>query len=631
MPLPRPPSTVSGPRHRTSSSGGHKMSSSLSSGVGSMSPPPLPSSGVHHISSASLSSGVRSTSLPRLPGGVHIPAREQCLRNKNLLARILDHISSETDCHNLKAQRRAFLCIALTCKVLCKSAIKFLWRRLDNLLPLLRLLSSFTTRNGRYGLFGSADSYEWKAFDRYAAYVQEIVYKDIPDAIRIDPSVYLHLSLRNSPLLPGLRRFVCPTSVRPSPSEILLYLQSPLNAMELGTYEPGTLFSTDTGKMAATRETIVSSLSAKPNQLSHLILHLTSLELRAMYGVMDAKILARIGSLPHLRSFTADSGCLTGLNLSNTHARLARSSNSSQTEQVSSRGGLFAHLTHLELELHPSLPYSSISLTKLRSLILGVRPKSKVARVVTSKNGSATHPKVEGDALHTILSRWAKTLHRFHLEVDDSITAVSNLLRRLPALRALRLSGVLHVPDDADICAAFAGLPKLASLSLRCRARLPSHPAESHSNTTPHPPIRHPLDIAIAIPSSPSSPPSFSSSSGLPAFSSTPTIAHGLRTLRVHSHPSESGPSPIGNLVPFARHLDRLFPRLDTVRYEDALPMVGEEGQWRAGKQRNWGDVGAGSGAGVCVSGCEASGMNILWATAGLSKGFNVELHRVKE
>jgi hypothetical protein len=463
------------------------------------------------------------------------------------------------------------------------------------------------------GLFGSADSYEWKAFDRYAAYVQEIVYKDIPDAIRIDPSVYLHLSLRNSPLLPGLRRFVCPTSVRPSPSEILLYLQSPLNAMELGTYEPGTLFSTDTGKMAATRETIVSSLSAKPNQLSNLILvdqpfniiseaipleHLTSLELRAMYGVMDAKILARIGSLPHLRSFTADSGCLTGLNLSNTHARLARSSNSSQIEQVSSRGGLFAHLTHLELELHPSLPYSSISVflqlissTKLRSLILGVRPKSKVARVVTSQNGSATHPKVEGDALHTILSRWAKTLHRFHLEVDDSITAVSNLLRRLPALRALRLSGVLHVPDDADICAAFAGLPKIASLSLRCRARLPS-PSESHSDTlqTPTPlqfdirslarlaytsPHLRELDIAIAIPS-----PSSSSAPGppLPAFSSTPTISHGLRTLRVHSHPSESGPSPIGNLVPFARHLDRLFPRLDTVRYEDALPMVGGGG-----------------------------------------------------
>ncbi|KAF7340366.1 hypothetical protein MVEN_01956000 [Mycena venus] len=305
--------------------------------------------------------------------------RDQCLRNSALFGKILSHIEPGTDLGSLKAQRQSLLWIALTCRTISPTAIKYLWRRLDNLLPLLYLLPSFTKRNSKYGLSGAPNPLEWQAFDRHATFVKEIVYEDIPKTVQIDPAVYLRLFLRNATILPHLERFACKTSVRPSESEILVYLQSPLHTLELGTFEPGTLYGGDTGKMAATREAVVSSLSTNPSHISHLILvdqpfsvlaegiplqHLTSLEFRAMYGVMDATLLRQIGSLPFLRSFTADSGCFTGLNLSNIATRLSGAgrvagANASQSQE---HGGLFTHLTHLELERHPSLPHSTISL-----------------------------------------------------------------------------------------------------------------------------------------------------------------------------------------------------------------------------------------------------------------------------
>ncbi|KAJ6474431.1 hypothetical protein C8R47DRAFT_1221150 [Mycena vitilis] len=522
-----------------------------------------------------------------------VPVPEQCLQNPILLRRILGHICPDPDSQHLREQRQSLLWIALTCRATAPTAILLLWRKLDNLLPLLRLLPSFTTKNGRSNFHGASNPHEWQSFDRHAAYVMEIVYEDIPNSLNIDPSVYLRLFLRNSSILPSLVRFVCPPTARPSESEILLYMQSPLRVLELGTFELGTLHSSDTSKMALTREAIISSLSDKPSQITRLVLvdqpfsilseglpllHLTSLELRAMYGVMDATLLRRIGALPHLRSFTVDSGCFTGLNLSNIATRNGHGTMSSHFEREKAAGeGLFMQLTHLELERHPSLPSASIALflqligsTALRSLILGVR-RVRGRGPNRGGRGRGAIPdeagEAHGDPLQTIARRWPR-LRTLHLEVDHSLAAITHFLHRLPNLRDLKLSGFLHLAEsesdvDWDICAALTHVAELQRLSLRCCTSTTDAPLQFdvHAITRlaamcPHLQF---LDIAV-------------SGSTLPSFSSMPTVFHNLGAIIVHHS------EPIANVVVLARHLDRLFPRLSAVRYEDAETEVGKEG-----------------------------------------------------
>ncbi|KAJ7912973.1 hypothetical protein B0H13DRAFT_2005651 [Mycena leptocephala] len=414
---------------------------------------------------------------------LEVSAREQCLQNSDLLGEILGHIPSEPDRDDLKAERQSLLWIALT---------------LDNLVPLLRLLRSFTIRNGiyvrplwAYGL----NSHEWKSFERHTPYVKEIVYKDISDTRHIDPSVYLRLCLRNSPVLPSLRRFVCTATMQPSASEILVYMQSPLQAIELSSNAQGSIALSS---MALTREMVVSSLLEKPSDISSLILisqpfsilsegiplaleYLTSLELRCMVGAMDATLLRRIGSLSHLRSFTVDSGCFSGLDFDHLATRLGQST-PFHFEQ-NSRERLFMELTHFKVEgnlLAASRPpfgvLQIIGSDKLQSLTFAGYPWARSGRGGfrggrgrgRGRADPAPLREMHEDALHIIARRWSKSLRHLDLHVDHSHIAVSNLLARLSALRVLRLSGCMRVADDGDICSIFAGLAGLEALSLYC-------------------------------------------------------------------------------------------------------------------------------------------------------------------
>ncbi|KAJ6474427.1 hypothetical protein C8R47DRAFT_1221146 [Mycena vitilis] len=257
---------------------------------------------------------------------VDLPAREQCLRNSDLIGEILEHVSqsSGSDRDNLKAERRSLLSIASTCKAMAPSAIRLLWRRLDNLMPLLQLLPAFRARNGTSGLFGPVELSQWESFDRHAVHVQEIVHEDVAKGIEIDPSVYLQLVLHKAPPLPNVRRFVCSALAHPSASEILVYMQSPLQEIELGSAD---LLAAVRGaaSMDKTREIITSTLSAKRDHISSLIIvrqpfsiadtagleHLTSLELSHIRGGMDIALFQRLGSLPCLHSFTADLECFS--------------------------------------------------------------------------------------------------------------------------------------------------------------------------------------------------------------------------------------------------------------------------------------------------------------------------------
>ncbi|KAJ6566651.1 hypothetical protein B0H19DRAFT_712702 [Mycena capillaripes] len=244
---------------------------------------------------------------PAEPQLLAISAREQCLRNSELLEEILPHISLGENLKDLKAARQSLLSIASASKALSPSALKFLWRRLDNLLPLLRLLPSFASKGNKYGLLFATESSEWLSFDRYAPYVREVIY-NAERPIVIDPSVYIQLTIRRSPILPNLSVFECSGDF--DAAEVVLFLESPLHTVRL--LGMATEFA---------HAAVLSMLSSKTLNLSTLVLvnrpapliserillrGLTSVEIRGVTGTLSESFLVELESIPSLNTLITD-------------------------------------------------------------------------------------------------------------------------------------------------------------------------------------------------------------------------------------------------------------------------------------------------------------------------------------
>ncbi|KAJ7159530.1 hypothetical protein C8R46DRAFT_1286770 [Mycena filopes] len=176
---------------------------------------------------------------------VELSVQEQCLRNADLLQEILEYLSP-------------------TCKDFAPSAVKVLWRRLDNILPLLRLLPAFAMGDGMYHLIRAMQPHEWECFERHAALVKEII--SAPDTCpSIASAAYVGLALHNSRILPNMERFTWErTTLGVSPPdlrELLLYMQSPLQRIDIN--DP---FHPEMGQV------IIPFLPATPPHISWLTL-----------------------------------------------------------------------------------------------------------------------------------------------------------------------------------------------------------------------------------------------------------------------------------------------------------------------------------------------------------------------
>ncbi|KAJ6565935.1 hypothetical protein DFH09DRAFT_1472772 [Mycena vulgaris] len=493
--------------------------------------------------------------IPDLLSSTEVAAREQCLLNSDLLEEILRHFRTMSDRQHLKTQRQSLLSLGLTCKAFSPSAMKFLWRRLNNLLPLLFLLPSFTCRAGVHAFFGPISAQDWAIFHQYAAHVKEIV-DDMPDGIDIDSSVYVRLGLYNPSILPNLVKVERRAS-HALASEILLYIRSPLQMVQLtaGSSIPDTA-----------TEMVVASLSSEAIPISSLVLveqpcsilckgvpldHLTSLELRDVTGPMPPSLIRQIGNLPHLRSLSVDAKCFSVAALAETFSAPTGSKSLSHFVEIGT-SALFIELIRLELKAKPSHVNSvipnflqMIGTLNLESLVL---QEPHAARLIDSRR---SHPnKIDGDIFHTIVHRWSKTLTNLELEVHNIHTINLKLLNRLPLLRSLRLSGILQGPIHKDISSVFTGLTNLELLSFRCLSfpgKAIPFDIRSIALLAEKCPKLQELDVAI-------------SAKDLTPLSSTPTISHSLSTFVVHS-----SDTPV-DIITLARHLDQLFPRLNTIR-----------------------------------------------------------------
>ncbi|KAJ7719210.1 hypothetical protein B0H14DRAFT_3629307, partial [Mycena olivaceomarginata] len=237
-------------------------------------------------------------------------AQDECLRNSDLLDQIFRFVppSSESGEADMNAARKTLYSAALISRTFSYSALKVLWHRLDNLLPLLRLLSTFKRSGSFYVLPGVVDDAAWEVFDRHAAYVREILYQR---SAPVNPVVYVRLAMHKAVLLPNLSRFDCPgANLSPGP-DLVLFTSPLLVSLRL---EAETRSDTDP-------ETFLNMLSVVAAPLAHLTLanypnsvlssctlfrKLQSINLTSLGGPVVTSAFHDLGSLPVLESLTTD-------------------------------------------------------------------------------------------------------------------------------------------------------------------------------------------------------------------------------------------------------------------------------------------------------------------------------------
>jgi hypothetical protein len=125
---------------------------------------------------------------------------------------------------------------------------------------------------------------------------------------------------------------------------------------------------------------------------------------------------------------------------------------------------------------------------------------------------------------------------------------ILKFLSRLRELRSLKLSGFLPNFTPTEIPSALAGLTNFESFSLRCDMPI-AWKISLIAALAENCPRLQEMDIAISV-------------SDLPPFSSGVVMSHSLGKIIVHSS------DRVVDTVAVARHLDRLFPRLNSVRYD---------------------------------------------------------------
>jgi hypothetical protein len=162
---------------------------------------------------------------------------------------------------------------------------------------------------------------------------------------------------------------------------------------------------------------------------------------------------------------------------------------------------------------------------------------------------SIYHPEM----LNMIADRWSHTLREMHLEGFDVDSAILLHLQRIHHLRALYIHGV--AADAGSVVCALKALMRLESLVLDGRSVAFEFTITHLSDLCAHLPNLVFVDIPICP-------------YNTPPISSTPRLAHGLRsilTLDPLVHLGRTDP------ILIAQHLDRMFPCMNTVRSHPRL------------------------------------------------------------
>ncbi|KAF7373870.1 hypothetical protein MSAN_00599200 [Mycena sanguinolenta] len=157
-------------------------------------------------------------------------ADHACLFNLDLFEKVLSYIfvggTLHVDFYDRTQSKQSLFRIALSCRAWSEPALKVLWRRLDNPLPLIKLLRKVKEANGQWCIDGHLSARDWERFDKYSVHVRELLCSPaMPD---LDNDLLAVLADHRRPILPNLVMTYCPRE--PSqisvPWEMLLFGES---------------------------------------------------------------------------------------------------------------------------------------------------------------------------------------------------------------------------------------------------------------------------------------------------------------------------------------------------------------------------------------------------------------------
>lgn len=129
--------------------------------------------------------------------------------DSGIFDKILDNLAHDAPDLNLAASqrnKRTLARLAICCKAFLEPALDHLWRRLDSLFPLLKLLHGFKSSDGIYVLRGIVTPDNWSRFDWYARRVKTLCYTGNPLGQAVAKHVYFRVSqFHSTPLLPSIQ------------------------------------------------------------------------------------------------------------------------------------------------------------------------------------------------------------------------------------------------------------------------------------------------------------------------------------------------------------------------------------------------------------------------------------------
>ncbi|KAJ7075509.1 hypothetical protein B0H15DRAFT_866731 [Mycena belliarum] len=446
--------------------------------------------------------------------------------------------SSYLDLEELGAARASLLSAALACSDFCSPALDALWRTIDNLTPLLKLLPAVKLVEGVYTLSGLVRASDWTIFQSYAARVRRVVYRG-GVSVAGHSSLYSALASGNRPLIPNLTtiRFLGNFVTTGSPfPEAFLLISSTIRHVEISalglddistTSFLATLAHTADHISSLVIQTQQSTVFGDPQALSQSLQDITLLDMR---GDLQPHLLRALSQLPRLVSLSIEF-------------------------KFVDFPGVLAYIMNGIV----NTPFAALKKLRVRccsnavlSIFFIVIPRHALETLIIDGTGKREiYLPWNTTITEDILDRWPTSLRR--LEITDLVCALERdptpcvELRRLRNLEvfvlrncsALSFEG-LTLPEIAGTLPALTTLaiPGLAGVSLGGLATL----AESC-------PLLFDLEVTLAA-------------DPLPALGIVPAAGQALRTLNVGASPCPQG------LELLAHHLDLVFPRLCVLRAE---------------------------------------------------------------
>ncbi|KAF8079351.1 hypothetical protein FPV67DRAFT_1776357 [Lyophyllum atratum] len=465
--------------------------------------------------------------------------------NFDTLTKICEFLDAGTDGSqvDIKMSKNHLLCTALVCKTFLDPALDSLWRSMDSIVPLLRLLPTLEVIDDVYLLRGKVEDED---MSRFRSYAQRIRIYSLDT--RIQPAIApFTLTQFTLPLLPALRHLRC-SSYRPLlTSSVPLLLSPTLERFELMNATPdnrivGPFLYTLQIHAPDLKRLVLRGLANAETLDSIVTFH--QLRFLELSGSVTLMFFQQIAALPELQSLDVEFG-------------EPSPSNASHTPNV-----IFTKLETLKITGYSALV--GLCFLCMRGGCL------KEITVVLREIASMSTPDVRlsqlgycqwDHCLSTISSRWAATLRSLTLHSSLSFQTTSGcFLRSLSKLRLERLH-ILGWWLSVRQCEELAPtIPRIKELRIHiiCTTNKPEFPwrlfrvfAQSCRDAIL-------LQMLLARFSSDTAFP-------LPDGDDHSDVAHGLKFLIISSMQTFQF-AGLRNTLDVARYLDRLFPHLQIIR-----------------------------------------------------------------